>query len=64
VSEPAGTGNLQAIGSGSGSPGYRFRYEWAHKKQILERQDEVWLLRGWKSLKFGADNPESLERKN
>jgi len=27
VSDPAGTGNLQAIGSGSGSPGYRFRRE-------------------------------------
>ena len=30
-------------------------------KQIPERQGEVWLLRGWKSLKFGAENPQSLE---
>ena len=34
------------------------------KKQFLERQGEVWLLRGWKSLKFGAENPQSSERKN
>jgi hypothetical protein len=27
------------------------------KKQILERQGEVLLLRGWKSLKSGARSP-------
>ena len=27
------------------------------KERILERQGEVWLLRGWKSLKFGANSP-------
>jgi hypothetical protein len=28
------------------------------KKQIPERQGEVLLLRGWKSLKFGAKSPK------
>jgi len=27
------------------------------KKRFPERQGEVWLLRGWKSLKFGAKSP-------
>jgi hypothetical protein len=30
----------------------------ASKKQILERQGEVLLLRGWKSLKFGVKSPK------
>ena len=40
------------------------RYERAREKQILERQGEALLLRGWKSLKFEAEHPQSLERKN
>ena len=30
------------------------------KKQILERQGEVLLLRGWKSLKFGAEPSDAI----
>ena len=28
-----------------------------NQSRIPERQGEVWLLRGWKSLKFGAKSP-------
>jgi hypothetical protein len=34
------------------------KYMRARKKQIPECQGEVLLLRGWKSLKFGAKSPK------
>jgi hypothetical protein len=34
------------------------QYERGREKQIPERQGEVLLLRGWKSLKFGARSPK------